>query len=142
MNPNEFGKFAVYLDSNEIGGINVECQKRIISGRHYYELYHLVSEWLKQNFESMFNRASGSTHQRLRVCCDLLKDEYKDRDFLKLGLKLKLLHDLRVHADYRLKESFGENELITLRSEKRRLLILLDLLDKRYFSRDERKIEA
>ena len=127
MQSKEFGIFADFLETSN-NNIDPECIFRVCAGRHYYEVFHVVKEWLKTNYPDHYKDAGGATHQTLRTCCYLLQDTENEDFFEKLELKLKALHDLRVNADYHLDREFSNGKLITMKVEKERTYKLLDLL--------------
>lgn len=134
MQPKEFGVFADFLEVSN-SNIDPECIFRICAGRHYYEVFHVVKEWLKTYYPDQYCAAGGATHQALRVCCNLLQDSENEDNFEKLELKLKALHDLRVNADYHLDRVFSSGKLITMKVEKERIYKLLDLLFAKHLER-------
>ena len=129
----QIGELARLLENHEINGIERECIQRTSSSKHYYHIFHVVSCWLNARFSSTLDCVGGATHQKIRLCCDLLAEQYKDKDFKKLAMKLKQLHDIRVWADYRLADVFSDFNLQIMSSEKERALALLEVLDQRYF---------
>lgn len=132
MLPEDLGIFADYLDNHSISGVNTECLRRVSCGRHYYQIFHIMRTWLSNNFTSHLTSSGGATHKTLRVCCELLSESYSDPSFKKLALKLKMLHDLRVYADYNLEDDFSEGSLIAIQVEKVRTLKLINEIEVKY----------
>ncbi|OOV83811.1 hypothetical protein [Acinetobacter sp. ANC 5600] len=130
----EIEDLATALEENDLSNVSAENLLRSSCSKHYYHLFHLVGEWLKRRFSSFIKSSGGSTHQTLRVCCELLSDHYNDKDFQKINLKLKALHDVRVHADYRLGDDFKTTNLMIMKSEKNRIFELITNIEVKYFS--------
>lgn len=128
MSAKEFGLIADFLEKNKDNTINNEFVLRLCAGRHYYELFHIVKDWLSTHYLSQYKDAGGATHEALRNCCYILQDSENEDLFEKLELKLHALHNLRVNADYHLDRDFSNGKLITMKVEKERLYSLLDSL--------------
>lgn len=129
MSAKEFGAIADFLENNrEDQSLNCEFVLRACAGRHYYEVFHIVKEWLLAYYPQQYADAGGATHQALRTCCYILQNSENEDMFEKLELKLQALHDLRVNADYHLHRDFSNGKLITMKIEKERTYKLLDSL--------------
>ncbi|WP_180095506.1 MULTISPECIES: hypothetical protein [unclassified Acinetobacter] len=128
MSAKQFGLIADFLEKNKDDTISDEFVLRVCAGRHYYELFHIVKEWLSNNYPSQYNAAGGATHAALQNCCHILQDSENEDLFEKLELKLHALHELRVNADYHLGRDFSNGKLVTMKIEKERLYLLLDSL--------------
>lgn len=124
----EIEKLAVILESIDIDGIDKQSLIRTSCSKHYYFLFHSVSECFSNNFNDVFQSSGGATHKAIRVCCELLSEKFNDKDFKKLGLKLKVLHDFRVSADYRITDQFSNQNLQVMKIEKERAILLIDSL--------------
>ncbi|MGY5392018.1 hypothetical protein [Acinetobacter sp. NigerLNRRAM0016] len=129
MNISQLGEIATYLENSELDGITKECIDRLCCSRHYYHLFHIVCAWLHMKFNEMSECAGGGTHQALRTTCELLAEKFDDKDFKKLAMKLKQLHDIRVHADYRIEDSFSKHAVLLMTTEKHRVIELIEKLD-------------
>lgn len=130
MDVSTLGDLADLLEKNTLSGADAESLDRLVCARHYYHIFHVVSDWLSKDFNDIYICAGGGTHQAVRTACDLLASEYNDKDFKMLALKLKQLHDLRVHADYRIKEDFSKNKVVLMKAEKTRAINLIEKLSK------------
>ncbi|MEN8424040.1 hypothetical protein ABFO63_10345 [Acinetobacter junii] len=126
MFPECFGQIANALEINEVPQTHREYILRACVGRHYYEVFHKIQNWLIKDYPEIFKAGGGGTHQALQVSCELLAEKLNDPRFDKLALKLKVLHSERIKADYFLDSVYGEGGLITVKAEKNRLNILLD----------------
>lgn len=124
----EFANFADYIETNTLNGIDAECVRRVTASRNYYHIFHLVNDWYNARFPNEMAAYKAGTHERIRLCCGLLAKSTKDKKFMKLGLKLKVLHDIRVRADYELDLKFNDAEGVTMKSEKATLIPLLNTL--------------
>lgn len=107
---------------------NQECLKRTYSGRYYYFIYHKVKEWLETHYPEIFKNMGGSSHEKLRFCMEHLAIEKKNKNFHMLALKLGVLHQIRVHADYHLDNEFTVSQVMILKKEKDRVCQLLEEL--------------
>lgn len=107
---------------------NQECLKRTYSGRYYYFIYHKVKEWLETHYPEIFKNMGGSSHEKLRFCMEHLAIEKKNKNFNMLALKLGVLHQIRVHADYHLDNEFTDSQVMILKKEKDRVCQLLEEL--------------
>ncbi|WP_180175859.1 hypothetical protein [Acinetobacter sp. YH12025] len=134
MEISQIGDIATILETHTIEGVDKECLDRLSCSKHYYHLFHVVCSWLDTKFKEIFDCAGGGTHQAVRVSCELLADKFEDRNFKKLALKLKQLHDLRVQADYRLADDFSKHAITVMKNEKARALNLIVELDQKYSS--------
>lgn len=135
MKISQLGELATFFENHEIEGVDKECFQRLSCSKHYYHLFHIVSCWLNAEFSSTLTCAGGATHQSIRTCCELLAEQHNDRNFKKLAMKLKHLHDIRVLADYRLADAFTDFNLQTMRAEKDRAINLIENLDSKYSNR-------
>lgn len=135
----EIEKLAISLESIDIDGIDKQALIRTSCSKHYYFLFHAVSECFSIGFNDVYKASGGATHQAIRVCCELLSEKFNDKDFKKLGLKLKVLHDYRVSADYRITDTFTIQNLQLMKIEKDRALLLIDSLLKKYVDQDTMK---
>lgn len=134
MKVSELGDLASALEFQDIEGVNKESMQRMCCSKHYYHLFHVVCVWLESKFKETFDCAGGGTHQAVRTSCELLADKFQDRNFKKLAMKLKQLHDVRVHADYRLSNEFSEYSIMLMKNEKQRALLLITDLDQKHSS--------
>ena len=132
MNIDELKILATRLPELTIEGISKECLIRSSVSKHYYEIFHRVRVWLIQYFPIIFNDCGGGTHQQLRTCFELLYESFNDQQFQMVSMKLKVLNTLRNNADYDIDSDFREGNLITLLSEKKRIIDLLDLLSNKH----------
>lgn len=136
MEISQIGEIASIFETHTIDGIDKECLDRLSCSKHYYHLFHVVCVWLDTKFREVFNCAGGGTHQAVRTSCELLAEKFQDRNFKKLALKLKQLHDIRVQADYRLADDFSKHTITMMKNEKERALILIAELDQKHSSED------
>lgn len=134
MKISEIGDLAVIFETIQLDGVERESIDRLSCSKHYYHLFHIVSNWLKTKFRAIFDCSGGGTHQAIRTSCELLADKFNDRDFKKLAFKLKQLHDMRVHADYRLGEDLSRHAILMMKSEKQKAIELISELDKKHSS--------
>ena len=133
INHNDFKLAADFLlTSKDSSGLNLECIYRCSSGRYYYELFHIVKEWLQISFPQEYKASGGGTDEALQVCCSLIFDKLEDNQFEKLERKLRNLHSLRVKADYYLTQTFSKGDLITMQSETERTISLINVLTEKY----------
>ncbi|MCL6243264.1 hypothetical protein M5F04_01565 [Acinetobacter sp. ANC 7200] len=128
MSAKDFGVIADFLESSKNETLNQEFLYRVCAGRHYYEVFHIVKDWLVNCYPQQYADAGGATHQALRTCCYILQKSENEDMFEKLELKLHALHDLRVNADYHLDRKFSSGKLTTMKVEKERIYKLLDSL--------------
>lgn len=135
----EIEKLALSLESIEIDGIDKQVLIRTSCSKHYYFLFHVISECFSVEFNDVYKASGGATHQAIRVCCELLSEKFNDKDFKKLGLKLKVLHDYRVSADYRITDNFTFQNLQLMKLEKDRAILLVKSLLKKYVDKDDVK---
>lgn len=134
MEINELNELASQLPSLSLNGVSQECLIRTSASKHYYEIFHVVKSWLNLNFPTYLINCGGGTHQQLRTCFDLLYDDLKDQNFKMIGLKLKVLHNIRTSADYYIDNYFGNGNLQTILSEKNRVIHILKILEEKYLS--------
>lgn len=132
MDISQLDEVARYLENHEVDGLDKECIVRLSCSKHYYHLFHLICSWLCEKFKDTYECAGGKTHQSIRVACELLAEKLQDKDFKKLAMKLKQLHDLRVHADYRLDRVFSKNSIYLMTIEKQKIIELIEKLNKTY----------
>lgn len=134
MKIEEIESLAIALEELELDGTNKEAIQRTSCSKHYYHLFHVVTVFFQTKFTDIYKSSGGATHQAIRVCCELLADHFNDKDFKKLALKLKTLHDIRVSADYRLIDSFNANNLLVMKIEKNKAILLIESLHSKYSS--------
>lgn len=133
MDCSEFKKIADFLCSQgKIEGVDEEVVFRACSGRYYYEIYHIVKNWFMADYNDELELVSGASHEKLRNCSIFISDKLNDPDFEKLGAKLKVIHSLRVKADYHLDKKFTKGDLITSQAECLKTASLIDSLIKKY----------
>ncbi|MFZ3192118.1 MAG: hypothetical protein WA154_02790 [Moraxellaceae bacterium] len=121
-----FSNLAKSLENNKQSlAVCDDALRRTCIGRYYYHVFHIVKEWLSVQYHEVWLKFMGKTHEQLRLCCEALSLDLGNRDFEKLGLKLKMLHDLRVRADYKLNDKVSEGDLTTVKIEKDRVLELV-----------------
>ena len=136
MEISQISELAEFFETFELDGIEKESIERLSCSKHYYHLFHVACEWLEERFNDIYICAGGGTHQAVRVSCELLAEKFQDRNFKKLALKLKQLHDIRVQADYRLADDFSKHTITMMKNEKERALILIAELDQKHSSED------
>lgn len=132
MKIEEIGNMAIALEEIEIDGTCKEVIQRTSCSKHYYHLFHVVTVFFQSKFEEFYKSSGGATHQAIRICCEFLAEHFNDKDFKKLALKLKTLHDIRVSADYRLVDNFNANNLLLMKTEKNRAILLIESLHSKY----------
>lgn len=132
MKIEEIESIAIALEDLEINGTCKEAIQRTSCSKHYYHLFHVVTVFFQAKFEEFYKSSGGATHKAIRVCCELLAEHFNDKDFKKLALKLKMLHDIRVSADYRLVDNFNANNLLVMKNEKNRAILLIESLHNKY----------
>lgn len=132
MKIEEIEFMAVALEGIEINGTCKEAIQRTSCSKHYYHLFHVVTVFFQTKFEEFYKSSGGATHQATRICCELLAEHFNDKDFKKLALKLKTLHDIRISADYRLGNNFNANNLLVMKTEKNRAILLIESLHSKY----------
>ena len=132
MQAEEFGDLADELLTHKaLLGCN-NALRRTCIGRYYYQTFHIVQNWLITNHNSVLENMSGTTHARLRSCCEQLSEKLNNQDFEKLAMKLKALHDLRTRSDYQLDQELREGDLTTVTIEKDRAIALVNKLISQY----------
>lgn len=132
MNIEEIESIAIALENLELVGTCKEALQRTSCSKHYYHLFHVVTVFFQTKFNDIYKSSGGATHKAVRVCCELLAEQFNDKDFKKLGLKLKILHDIRVSADYRLVDNFNANNLLVMKIEKNKAISLVESLHSKY----------
>lgn len=132
MKIEEIENMAIALEEIEIDGTCKEAIQRTSCSKHYYHLFHVVTVFFQSKFEEFYKSSGGATHQAIRICCEFLAEHFNDKDFKKLALKLKTLHDIRVSADYRLVDNFNANNLLLMKTEKNRAILLIESLHSKY----------
>lgn len=132
MQAEEFGHLADGLLTHKaVLGCN-DALRRTCIGRYYYQTFHIVRDWLITNHNSDWENMRGTTHERLRLCCEQLSEQLHNNDFEKLAKKLKMLHDLRTRSDYKLDQKVSEGDLTTVSIEKDRAIALVNKLILQY----------
>lgn len=130
---------AISLESIQIDGIDKQAIIRTSCSKHYYFLFHMISECFSAGFNDVYMASGGATHQAIRICCELLSEKFNDKDFKKLALKLKVLHDFRVAADYRMTDAFTFQNLQLMKLEKDRAILLIESWLNKYVDEDKMK---
>ena len=92
--------------------------KTVDRHRHRYEFNNNYREIFEKNFSYEYEASGGGTHQALQVCCSILSEKLSSKDFSKLEMKLRMLHQLRVKADYKLDAPFSKGDLLTMKLEQ------------------------
>lgn len=126
MHPECFGEIAIALENTPPSVTHPEYILRTCTGRHYYEIYHVVLKWLQDHHAKFLDAAGGSSHEKLRFACELIAEDIGDKRFDQIALKIDTLKDLRVKADYHLNRNLTHGDLITMKSEKGRLINLIN----------------
>lgn len=121
-----FDEIADHISGSEYK--EIECLRRTSSGRYYYFIYHTVKNWLTENHPDVINNMGGSSHEKLQFCMEKLSIDRSNKKFGMLAMKLKVLHRIRVHADYYLEDEFSEGQVTMLKREKERVCELLQEL--------------
>lgn len=134
MELRELEALANHLPNLNLENISSECLLRTSVSKHYYDVFHKIKCWLKNHFPNFLSDSGGATHQQIRVCFDLLYENFNDQYFKMIGLKLKVLHTLRTSADYHLEDTFGKGKLITILAEKKRIFELMEQLGTKYLT--------
>lgn len=126
MHPECFGEIALALESSPPYVAHPEYILRTCTGRHYYEIYHVVLKWLQDHHSKFLVSAGGATHEKIKIACELIAEEIGDKRFDQIALKFDNLKGIRVKADYHLNKSLTAGDLITMKSEKGRLFSLIN----------------
>lgn len=85
----------------------------------------MVRNWLTQYHPDVLNSMGGSSHEKLQFCMEQLAIDHLNKKFSMVAMKLKVLHRIRVHADYYIEDEFTDGQVKTLIKEKERICELL-----------------
>ena len=118
MNFKQLKILSEHLENTFIINLDDECITRSSASHLYYYLFHFVREIFEKNFSYEYEASGGGTHQALQVCCSILSEKLSSKDFSKLEMKLRMLHQLRVKADYKLDAPFSKGDLLTMKLEQ------------------------